>query len=325
MNWYVEEGIAEQRAVRLEGGEIAAARLHWPGSLIAGQVEDAKLVAREAGTQRGAALFANGERALVDKLPPPASEGATMRFEVTRARLSEGRREKIAQARLTDKPLQPVAGLAEQLRKEGHEVKVVRRFPADADWNELWAEANDQSISFAAGSLHFSPTPAMLLIDIDGEDHPASLAKAAIEPLASALRRFDLAGNIGIDFPTLADKGDRKAIDAALAGALADWPHERTAMNGFGFVQLVARLGRPSLINLVAGHPAQAKARLLLRQAEDIEEPGVLLLHCVDRVAKATEQEWLSELARRTGREVRLEVDSARADIDACFVQAVPR
>jgi hypothetical protein len=165
----------------------------------------------------------------------------------------------------------------------------------------------------------------MLLIDVDGEDDPALLAKAAVGPLACALRRFDLAGNIGIDFPTLADKADRKTIDAALAAALSDWPHERTAMNGFGFVQLVARLERPSLINLVAGHPAEAKARLLLRQAEDIEEPGVLLLHCVERVAKALDQEWLAELARRTGREVRLEVDPARADIEACFVQAVPR
>ena len=41
MMWYVEEGIGEHRAVRLEGDRIAAARIQWPGELVAGTVEDA--------------------------------------------------------------------------------------------------------------------------------------------------------------------------------------------------------------------------------------------------------------------------------------------
>jgi ribonuclease G len=322
--WLVEEGIGEHRAIRLQGGEIIAARLHWPGSLTAGQVEDATLVKRRAGTPRGTVQFANGERALVDKLPRSASEGAAIRVEVTRARARELGRAKCAQAKPTDKPLRPAPGLAETLREEGHDARIVRRFPSDADWGELWTEATLKRVDFTGGSLLLYPTPAMVLIDIDGADDPVTLAKAAVTPLARSLRRLDLAGNIGVDFPTLASKADRKAVDAALDAALVGWPHERTAMNGFGFVQLVSRLERDSLVDVLCDVPG-AQARRLLRQAEQVEEPGVLVLHCVDWVAKAIRDEWLAELVRRTGRQVRLEIDKRRVSPEANFVQAIPQ
>ncbi len=323
--WLVEEGIGEHRAVLLDGAEIAAARLHWPGSLVPGQVEGAKLVVRRAGTPRGAALFGNGERAHVDGLPALASEGSTIRLEVTRMRLSESGGTKVAQCRPSDKPLQPALGLAGQLRAEGKDARVVRRFPDEADWSGLWDEADRQSVEFTNGRLHLSPTPAMLLIDVDGEDDAVVLAKAAVKAIARTLRRFDLGGNIGIDFPTIPAKASRQGIDKALDEALADWPHERTAMNGFGFVQIVSRLERPSLLNLIAKNTASAKARALLRDAELIDEPGDILLSCVNWVAKAMKEEWLTELSRRTGRSARLEIDTKKADLESCFVQAVPR
>ena len=77
--WLVEEGIGEDRAIRLEGDRIAAARVEWPGELAVGQVEDAVLISRAAGSRRGTARFASGEEALVDRLPPTAREGAISR------------------------------------------------------------------------------------------------------------------------------------------------------------------------------------------------------------------------------------------------------
>jgi len=99
--WLVEEGIGETRAILLDGGEIVAARLDWPGPLKAGLVEDAVLVSRTAGSPRGTARFANGEEALVDDLPRDASEGAKLRLIVTRAALWERLRRKHARARPT--------------------------------------------------------------------------------------------------------------------------------------------------------------------------------------------------------------------------------
>ena len=323
MIWLVEEGIGEHRAIRLDGDRIVEARTQWPDELAAGLVADAVLVSRASGSRRGTARFASGEDVLVDRLPPSASEGAPIRLEVTRPALGEHGRRKLARAKPTETSPRPAPTLAERLRAEGHEVRVVREFPA-GDGAELAAEAFAGEVAFPGGALQFSPTPAMLLIDVDGTLDPRALALAAIGPLSDALRRFDAGGSIGIDFPTLADKADRRAVDDALAAALAGWPHERTAMNGFGFVQLVARLERPSLLHRARFQPAGMAARKLLRQAEFLQGPGAVLLSGHPALEPQLRPDWLDELARRTGREVRWQAQPGLA-LEAPQVQLVPR
>lgn len=313
--WLVEEGIGEHRAVLVEGGHILAAKLEWPGSLAAGLVEDARLIARPRGSSRGLARFANGEEALVDRLPLNAVEGAVIRLEVTRAAIAEQGRFKRAQARPTQAPPQTAPSLAQRLQ-----ARVVRSFQ-DCDWDELWSEAYDGAIAFAGGSLQVSPTPAMTLIDIDGPARGRELALAAVAPLAQALRRFDLGGSIGVDFPTLEAKVDRRAVDEALAVALDDWPHERTAMNGFGFVQIVARLTGPSLSHRLHFTRTGACARRLLRLAERVAGYGPILLTAHPVLLAALQPDWLTELERRTGRAVTLAGDPGLA-LDGSFAQA---
>lgn len=319
-DWLVEEGIGEHRSVRLSGDRIVQARVEWPGRLAAGRVDDAVLVSRAAGAARGTVRFASGEEALISRLPREASEGAAIRAEVVRAAIGEGGRTKLAQARPSEKPLTNPT-LAERLRAEGHAVQVVHRFP-ECGWDHLMGEALEGTAAFAGGSLLFAPTPAMTVVDVDGALRPRDLALAAVTPLAEAIRRFDLGGSIGIDFPTLEAKTDRRAVDEAVGAALAGWPHERTAMNGFGFVQLVARLERPSLLHLAHFSQTGFAARRLLRQAERVAEPGALLLTCHPAVEAALRREWREELARRAGREVRIATDAALA-LESGFAQAV--
>jgi ribonuclease G len=312
--WLVEEGIGEHRAVLVENGEIVAARLDWPGRLKAGQVEDAVLVSRAAGSPRGTARFANGEETLVDGLPREASEGARLRLVVKRSGLHQGFRHKLAQARPTSDPVRPAPTLAQALG-----ARIVPHFEG---WDELWLEASQGSVEFAGGTLQADQTTALFAIDIDGTLPPKALALAAIPAIARTIRRFDLAGSIVIDFPTVEAKADRRVVDEALDAALTAWPHERTAMNGFGLVQLVSRRERPSLLELLGNWP-EATARLLLRRAERVREPGALLLTALPQVQQAMDGNWKLELARRTGREIRWEIDKSLAP-HACFAQAVP-
>lgn len=307
-DWLIEAGIGETRALLIDGEQVLAAQLHWPGELRAGERCGAKLTTKLAGTRRGVALLDNGDEALVDHLPPGVTEGQSLGVSITRAALAERGRLKRAQARVvtgdTAAPATPMVNGT-----------TVRRFPAGL-WEEVWHAASSASLDFSGGEILLSITPAMTVVDVDGVGGPRDVALAAVPAIAQALRWFDLGGNIGIDFPTLAAKPDRRAVDEALEAALAEWPHERTAMNGFGLVQLVARLEGPSLLHRFATARLGAAARMALRRAELAADDGAgrTLLLTVHPALKAKLKEpWLAELARRTGREVRIDTDPGLA------------
>lgn len=315
--WLIEEGIGETRALLVESEHVMAAKVMWPGELAAGSRTSGRLTAKLKGTRRGVALLEGGTEALVDQLPPQVTEGQSLDLVITRAALAERGRLKRAQARMAgaDAPF-PASGWPEG--------RVVRRFPAGL-WDEVWHAASSGSIAFPNGEILVSVTPAMTVIDVDGIGAPREVALTAVPAIAQALAWFDLGGNIGIDFPTLQTKDDRRAVDTALEAALAAFPHERTAMNGFGFVQIVARLTGPSLLHRFATARLGMAARMALRRAELAADAGtgrVLQLTVHPALKAKLKDVWLDELSRRTGRNV-LAVSDPGLAIEAAHAQLV--
>lgn len=319
---YYEYGIGEMRALWIDDNEVRSALAHWDDDVFVGRKYLARLVSRRTGNKRGLARTRAGLEILLDSLPADASEGKEYEVRIQRAAIAERGRLKRARGRIIsdDAPLVQ-ADLGKHLVFTAGEPQ--RRFPSGT-WEEVWSLAAEGELAFPGGKILLCATPAMTLIDIDGDLSPRELGLAAIPAIAKALRWLDIGGSIGIDFPTLSAKQDRKELDKALEAALANWPHERTAMNGFGFVQIVARLDGPSLLHRLTYARAASAARFLLRRAEQLEGTGGRIeLSAHPAVIAELTDEWLTKLRRRTGREVVTRADPNLA-IVAPHAQLVP-
>ncbi|MGZ9103479.1 MAG: hypothetical protein ACXW3Y_11415, partial [Rhodoplanes sp.] len=164
-------------------------------------------------------------------------------------------------------------------------------------WSDLIDEARNGIIAFAGGELRVAVTPAMTLIDVDGHLSPEPLALAGVEAAARAIRRHGIGGSIGIDLPTIGGKAARQAVAGAVDAILAQ-PFERTAVNGFGFLQIVRPRRHASLFELAADRPA-FEARALLRRAA--RETGAITLVAHPALLAALEPGWIEALAAQVG------------------------
>jgi hypothetical protein len=318
--WLYEAGIGENRAVLVEAGEIVEALIELPGALRLGSVVEGRLTAILVPGRRGVVTAGAGE-IVVEPLPPALTEGRAVRVEIVREGIAEAGRPKLPRGRITDAPVREADTLAERLGI----APTVTHGPDPleaAGWSELLEEAATGEIAFSGGALRMSLTPAMTLFDVDGSLPPAELGVAGAAAAARAIRRFGIGGSIGIDLPTLASKAERQAVTAAVDAVLPQ-PFERTAMNGFGFLQIVRRRERPSLPELLQADPAGAAARALLRRGEWATGAGERLLTAAPPVVSRIEanREWLQALARRIGAPVALRAEPGLA-ISAGHVHA---
>ena len=291
--WIVEPGIGETRAALIEEGEIVEARVRRDGVIPAGTILDAKLVA----VAPRVTVEAGGELFLLPRGISGVSEGGRLTVEVTREALGGSEPWKRGLARRTNDSPRPAPPLA-----EGR--------PGTIDgWDDLLEEARSGIVPFEGGELRIEPTAAMTMIDVDGWLVPERLAQMAAWAAARAIRRLDIGGSIGIDFPTLKGKAERQEVDAILEAYLPK-PFERTAINGFGFVQVVRPKVRPSLIDLARDRAAFEARALLWRAGRAV---GAVTLTAHPAVIAAIGEDMRGALDRRVGGAVTLSTDPSLA------------
>lgn len=293
--WIIEDGIGETRAALVDGDELLEARVRREGVTPAGTVLEAKLVA----VAPRVTVEAGGEQFLLPRGVSGVSEGGRLVIEVTREALGGREPWKRGLARRVDAEPRLAPPLAEGP-------------PGRIDgWDDLLDQARSGIVGFDGGELRIEPTAAMTMIDVDGWLVPGKLAQMGAWAAARAIARLDITGSIGIDFPTLKAKAERAEVDSILDGYLPA-PFEKTAMNGFGFVQIVLPRRRASLVELAADRAA-FEARALLRRAA--REVGAVRLVANPAVAALLEArpDWLDRLGRQVGGAVTLRADPGLA------------
>lgn len=310
--WLYEAGIGEARAALVDNDRILEAWIERDGE---GPRVGAVVAARLAEPGR-VVLDAPGEPvATIGALPPATSLGARLTVEVTRMALRERGRDKPARARLAEGPLTDGPDLRTRIAATGWPVTELRASGPDrlevAGWSELIDQVRTGHFPFSGGALWVDATPAMVLIDIDGDGDSFALARAGAVAAAHVIRCCGIGGSIGIDFPSLPGRAERHAIDA-LVDAHLPQPFERTAVNGFGLMQIIRRRDRASLIEQVRLDRVATDAALLLRVAERAVGTGTLRLTARPAVAAhiAAHPRWIAMLQQRSGRPVAVDADA---------------
>jgi ribonuclease G len=178
-----------------------------------------------------------------------------------------------AAATVVDSIACPDAATANIVRTISDTAAIDARAIADADFDSLIDQAVAGEFPISGGMLSIERTRAMTMIDIDGSGDPLALNIAAAAEIPRLLRLLDIGGQIGIDFLGVKDRAQRQEIDRALESACASLgQHERTAINGFGFAQIVRPRARPSIPEILCGITPgrlslESRAIALLREA----------------------------------------------------------
>jgi len=318
--WIFEQGIGEARAALVENGVILEALIEREGDFVrAGSVVQARLIRSLPGRRAGIARMDDGQELLLETIPPRTSEGSTFRVQILREAIGEEGREKRAIARSVDgrTPMAQGPDLLARIKASGQPGRVLMPTEDDAleahGWSELLEEAMSGEVGSEESALRIFPTPAMTLIDIDGTLPPARLGPGGTKLAAKAIRRMGITGSIGIDLPTMNNKDERMTAAAQIDKYLPQ-PFERTAVNGFGFIQIIRRRERPNLIETLREDRALSYALALLRrgQRHDRGVGAVTLVGARAVIDKITRKpEWRAALARERGGEVRLQADES--------------
>lgn len=319
--WLYEAGIGEARAALVVGERIIEAHIEPDdGSLRAGTVCMAQLTQITVPGRRGLVRVATGQDALLEPLPKGLTQGGTVRVEIVRDAIAEPGAVKRSKARVAspDAALCLGPSLLDRMATSSYPIRHL--LPSDPDaletagWSECLEDAASGTVAFIGGALRISLTPAMTLIDVDGHLPPAALAVAAARAAAAAIRRFDITGSIGVDFPTLANKAERLATVATFDSALP-LPFERTSINGFGFLQVIRPRLRASLCERLEYEAAPCAARALLRRAQRSGVIGTARLSAHPDVITTFDArpEWIATLSAQMGGTIDLHADPALA------------
>ena len=231
-------------------------------------------------------------------------------------------------ARYADAPvLVDDPGLAAALRSEPGVRVSVAQGVLDDDVAEA-IDALSRSVVDLPGGARLSvwPTPALVAIDVDGAGALAggrgrheALNREVLPALAEQIRLRNLSGGIVVDLAGMAAR-KRAALAPDFVRALADDPlHPRfLGFTALGLAEIVRARLHPPLHELLSGPLTAGLAALRAVMGEYGRDPrGMKAVRAHPSVVSALRADTaaLSDLARRTGRQVMLRAEPSLAEL----------
>jgi hypothetical protein len=306
----------ETRAVLFEGGVAVELHIFREGHAVIGSVIEARIVGKQSG--RAFLQLATGEEAIISPAPSKP-EGQSVRVEITRARISEPGETKLATARLTDAA--PVTAGVEEWQAALIQ-RVDGAIAAGADFDDHFDIAQSGRADLDGATVWFERTKAGLVFDVDGNGDPFAINCAAAAGIARLLRLFQIGGAVMIDFVGMANKVARLAVADAFDSASTADPRafERTAINGYGLMQVIRAKSGPSILDTLFGTRRvslcdETLILALLRAASRSQGAGVR--RCLTTPALAAQlalphwQPLIAQAARQAGAPIEIVADTA--------------
>lgn len=301
-----DDAPGERRAAFVEHGNIMEIHIQRDALWALGECGAGRI---DRKTPSGAYVIAddNSELLLRGKMGLP--EGARILFEVTREAIAEPGRHK---------PPEII------LREGVHETLMGKDALWDARMASLGQSVTNASIAEGfdvaiAGqsqigdvTISFQRTKAGLVFDIDGIGDAFAINMIAATEIARLLRLYQVGAMVLIDFVSMESKAQRTQVAEAFdAASLADpRPFERTAINGYGMMQVVRARPRPSILDhlfgtRIAALSDETQAYWLLRAVAESRGFGVRSVTARPEVATLLQSErwsaWRAAAVRLAG------------------------
>jgi len=301
-----DDAPGERRAAFVEHGNIVEIHIQRDALWALGEYGAGRV---DRKTPSGAYVIADDNIELLLRSKMGAPEGARIMFEVTREAIAEPGRHKPP----------------EILLREG-----VREAPIDKDalWDARMASLGQSVINASiaegfdvaiAGQSHvgdvtisFQRTKAGLVFDIDGIGDAFAINMVAATEIARLLRLYQVGAMVLIDFVSMESKTQRTQVAEAFdVASLADpRPFERTAINGYGMMQVVRARPRPSILDhlfgtRIAALSDETQAYWLLRAVAESRGFGVRSVTARPEVATLLQSDrwsaWRAAAVRLAG------------------------
>ena len=313
-----DDAPGERRAAFVENGNIVEIHIQRDALWALGECGAGRI---DRKTPSGAYVIADDNSELLLRSKMGAPEGARIMFEVTREAIAEPGRNKPPEIILREGVCEPLMG------KDALWEARVASLGLSAI-NASIAEGFDVAIAGQSQrgdvTISFQRTKAGLVFDIDGIGDAFAINMVAATEIARLLRLYQVGAMVLIDFVSMESKAQRTQIAEAFdAASVADpRPFERTAINGYGMMQVVRARPRPSVLDQLFGTRIAAlsdetKAYWLLRAVAQSTGFGTRTVTAQPDVATLLQSErwaaWRAAAVRLAGADMVVVADEKAA------------